>query len=1188
MTAAEVLLKVKTEEDATTKFKLIKNSINSTEEELRQLQRIAEGLTIDPKISAEEAKQKIKALKADVRDLKAEEKLLREEQKELNQALKDSEQAAFLASEKYTKLSSALSGVSSTAQGIGNTLKSIATGGIDVGKSLVDAAAQSETFNTAMKTAFQKEEGAEALLDQLKQIANETPFVTSEVIEAGIKLKAYGETADEIPAVLTRIGDMASGMGKSLNQATEAYNDAQTGELERLKEFGITKAMIDAQVKGALSETKDKTEQVALIMQGLNEIMVERFAGGMEKASQDFTGKLSTLEGEVEDLKSKLGEELLPVMKDIVDVEISIVQGLKNISPEAKILALSLGGVVTAGALIGSAFAGIVAVGASVLASIVSIAGAIAANTVAMGALTAATGVWVAVMGTAAKVAASLTLALAGPAFLIAIGVAIEEVTRRTIAWQQATADLQSLDLETSTQRHANALKQVQEILPDITNGTQAYNAIQKEGIDNLLQEEEGRKKVLAVLKLLAEEQIALTDKRAEEKKVLDELRDSGASKAEIDAQQKIIDAIDGQIAGIRGYKDEINNATTEVEEHKRAIDSISWGTAIKDDKLKEIIQDIERLGKLDTLSSKEQEINSLISLFGQFQLSQEQQIDVEAKLQDELSKHWKLYEEGLKTSLKSREITNQEFYELSLQYADNYYSKLQYNEGLRVEIVTNANKGILENEQKLYDARLQMQLDNAKNTKDTFQDDADVEFAIRIEAINKEAEEYRNLGATVEEVENWKKGMIADAQNSISAKYTEEAQKRKGIIQDVADFEVQTQYESIENITRGRELLMEYQGLQSEGTGALQEQLLILQQQKSELRAEAEEYLSLIAKGEQLGSTALDIVDTYVKTNKTIDETNLKLKEKNSLISEEKLKLEENFKLYLDIQVLQGQITQAEADRQLANFLGQQNEALQEQVDLIMEQISLYGVGSISEEQEKILRAWKEGKEEIRGINDELKTSSNETDNLNNKLQTTDNSLNKTADSSQRLSSGLKQAGDNMSNLASQAEKVSNQMQQLGNIKAAENPFGSSMGNFMSVEEAFSTGAGAGGGGFTGANLRPGQTADYTGAYYEGQANQPLDLYSSPAIWNSVGMVDENMNYTGHVDGSGQTLGTPIQPAAFNSTHPTTNNTTSNSSAVTNNNQTTNVYIDGVQMQNNPQVSEATGNYLNSVVWNY
>ena len=34
-------------------------------------------------------------------------------------------------------------------------------------------------------------------------------------------------------------------MGKPLMQAVEAIGDAKTGELERLKEFGITKKMIE-------------------------------------------------------------------------------------------------------------------------------------------------------------------------------------------------------------------------------------------------------------------------------------------------------------------------------------------------------------------------------------------------------------------------------------------------------------------------------------------------------------------------------------------------------------------------------------------------------------------------------------------------------------------------------------------------------------------------------------------------------------------------------------------------------------------------------------------------------------------------------------------------------------------------------------------------------------------------------
>lgn len=66
-------------------------------------------------------------------------------------------------------------------------------------------------------------------------------------MEATVKLTNYGLEAQK---TLPIIGDMAAvfaGSGKTINDATEAVADARTGELERLKEFGITKNMIIAQ-----------------------------------------------------------------------------------------------------------------------------------------------------------------------------------------------------------------------------------------------------------------------------------------------------------------------------------------------------------------------------------------------------------------------------------------------------------------------------------------------------------------------------------------------------------------------------------------------------------------------------------------------------------------------------------------------------------------------------------------------------------------------------------------------------------------------------------------------------------------------------------------------------------------------------------------------------------------------------
>ena len=119
------------------------------------------------------------------------------------------------------------------------------------------------------------------------------------------KLQSYGIEGDRVLKTTNRtylemIGDMASGMGKSFDQAIEAIADARTGELERLKEFGITKNMIAefGKSKGLeIFNNKGQINDLELFNKTLFEMMDSRFGGAMEKQAKTFKGGLSTISG---------------------------------------------------------------------------------------------------------------------------------------------------------------------------------------------------------------------------------------------------------------------------------------------------------------------------------------------------------------------------------------------------------------------------------------------------------------------------------------------------------------------------------------------------------------------------------------------------------------------------------------------------------------------------------------------------------------------------------------------------------------------------------------------------------------------------------------------------------------------------------------------------------------------------
>jgi len=172
-------------------------------------------------------------------------------------------------------------------------------------KASIDEASSMEQFRNTLETVLKDPDKARKKLAWANRFANKTPFESQEVVEGMTKLQSYGIEGDRILKTTNRtylemIGDMASGMGKSFDQAIEAVADARTGELERLKEFGITKNMIDDFGKSQgieIFNNKGQIKDMELFNKTLFEMMNSRFGGAMEKQAKTFKGGLSTISG---------------------------------------------------------------------------------------------------------------------------------------------------------------------------------------------------------------------------------------------------------------------------------------------------------------------------------------------------------------------------------------------------------------------------------------------------------------------------------------------------------------------------------------------------------------------------------------------------------------------------------------------------------------------------------------------------------------------------------------------------------------------------------------------------------------------------------------------------------------------------------------------------------------------------
>ncbi len=208
---------------------------------------------------------------------------------------------------------------------------------------------QFEQFESILTNALGSPEAAEEALALIEQFAATTPFQLDEVVESFIKLQNRGisPTTEQ----LTQLGDIAASQGKSLDQVTEAILDAQTGEFERLKEFGIQASASGDQVaisfRDANLEVERTPEAIADAIFSLGEL--EGIAGGMAAQAETLTGRLSNLGDETSKASVAFGEFANTGVRPVVEGAILLVRSFNSLP--APLQAVVIGTTALAGAL---------------------------------------------------------------------------------------------------------------------------------------------------------------------------------------------------------------------------------------------------------------------------------------------------------------------------------------------------------------------------------------------------------------------------------------------------------------------------------------------------------------------------------------------------------------------------------------------------------------------------------------------------------------------------------------------------------------------------------------------------------------------------------------------------------------------------------------------------------------------
>lgn len=199
---------------------------------------------------------------------------------------------------------------------------------------VIEARAEYEKFDAVLTNTFQNKDVGQGALAMLTDFAAKTPYQLNELTGSFIKLANRGIAPSYLE--MTKLGDLASSQGKSFDQLTEAILDAQTGEFERMKEFGIRASKSGDKV--ALT-FKGITKEVAMNDTAIKDAILTYgdmagVAGSMEVISKTLGGRISNLQDQWWGFLVAVGEYGGGIFGDFIDLAAIGLSFLQNHLPQ--------------------------------------------------------------------------------------------------------------------------------------------------------------------------------------------------------------------------------------------------------------------------------------------------------------------------------------------------------------------------------------------------------------------------------------------------------------------------------------------------------------------------------------------------------------------------------------------------------------------------------------------------------------------------------------------------------------------------------------------------------------------------------------------------------------------------------------------------------------------------------------
>lgn len=231
---------------------------------------------------------------------------------------------------------------------------------IALGTAGVKYNAQMEDFEANLTTLLGSADKAKEMLADLKEMANTTPFETTDLLESTQTMLGFGLAADKTKGYLKMLGDISMGNAEKLKSLTLAFSQmgasgkATMEDINQMIDAGFNPLQIISEQTGkSMAELRDEVSAGKISFEDIAGAMqVATSEGGryyqaMDKASQTMNGKFSTAMDALNTALGKMTESLLPIVTKAVEKITEWANAFSSLDQETQETILKIAGILT-------------------------------------------------------------------------------------------------------------------------------------------------------------------------------------------------------------------------------------------------------------------------------------------------------------------------------------------------------------------------------------------------------------------------------------------------------------------------------------------------------------------------------------------------------------------------------------------------------------------------------------------------------------------------------------------------------------------------------------------------------------------------------------------------------------------------------------------------------------------------